>query len=63
MCASALYQIKIKRIVYGAKNPRFGGLGSMASNQNYQHKHSIEVKLNYKSTLIINLFIKFIFRL
>lgn len=43
MCASALYQIGIKQIVYGASNPRFGGLGSIASNLQYQHKNSIEV--------------------
>jgi tRNA(Arg) A34 adenosine deaminase TadA len=43
MCSSALYQLKIKRLVFGAKNPRFGGILSVASNKDYGHEHEIEV--------------------
>ena len=43
MCASALYQIKIAKLVFGAKNPRFGGIESVASNQSYGHEHEIQI--------------------
>lgn len=45
MCASALYQLRVKRLVFGAKNPRFGGIFSVASNSDYGHDHNIEVAL------------------
>ncbi|CAK5058247.1 unnamed protein product [Meloidogyne enterolobii] len=43
MCSSALYQLKIKRLLFGAKNLRFGGIESVASNQDYGHEHKIEL--------------------
>uniref|UniRef100_A0A915ELC1 CMP/dCMP-type deaminase domain-containing protein n=1 Tax=Ditylenchus dipsaci TaxID=166011 RepID=A0A915ELC1_9BILA len=43
MCASALYLLEIRKIVFGACNPRFGGLKSVASNEQYQHDHQIEL--------------------
>ncbi|KAI1727315.1 cytidine and deoxycytidylate deaminase zinc-binding region domain-containing protein [Ditylenchus destructor] len=43
MCASALYQLKIKRIIFGACNPRFGGVASVASNKVYGHAHEVEL--------------------
>jgi tRNA(Arg) A34 adenosine deaminase TadA len=48
MCASALYQIKIAKLVFGAKNPRFGGIESVASNQSYGHEHEIQVDISDK---------------
>uniref|UniRef100_A0A914M4Y2 CMP/dCMP-type deaminase domain-containing protein n=1 Tax=Meloidogyne incognita TaxID=6306 RepID=A0A914M4Y2_MELIC len=43
MCSSALYQLKIKRLLFGAKNFRFGGILSVASNKDYGHEHEIEL--------------------
>ena len=43
MCASGLYQLRIQRIVFGASNERFGGLGSVLSNDDYKHPHTIEI--------------------
>uniref|UniRef100_A0A914NFH7 CMP/dCMP-type deaminase domain-containing protein n=1 Tax=Meloidogyne incognita TaxID=6306 RepID=A0A914NFH7_MELIC len=43
MCSSALYQLKIKKLLFGAKNLRFGGISSVASNQDYGHEHEIEL--------------------
>ncbi|KAL7074433.1 hypothetical protein ACQ4LE_006830 [Meloidogyne hapla] len=43
MCSSALYQLKIKRLLFGAKNLRFGGILSVASNKDYGHEHEIEL--------------------
>ncbi|KAL3076555.1 hypothetical protein niasHS_014460 [Heterodera schachtii] len=43
MCASALYQLGIQRLVFGAKNPRFGGIYSVASNTDYGHEHQIDI--------------------
>ena len=43
MCASSLHQLEVERIVYGANNPRFGGLETVASNAQYDHKHTVKV--------------------
>jgi tRNA(Arg) A34 adenosine deaminase TadA len=51
MCASALYQLKIKKLIFGAKNPRFGGIISLAGNKEYGHDHEIEV-------IFLNIFFK-----
>lgn len=44
MCASALYQLRIKKLFFGALNPRFGGIRSVGSNKIYCHNHTIIVK-------------------
>uniref|UniRef100_A0A0M3I680 CMP/dCMP-type deaminase domain-containing protein n=1 Tax=Ascaris lumbricoides TaxID=6252 RepID=A0A0M3I680_ASCLU len=46
MCACALYYLKLKRIVYGAANERFGGLGSVANREMYSSKHLIQIDAN-----------------
>ncbi|MFH4980898.1 hypothetical protein AB6A40_007607 [Gnathostoma spinigerum] len=43
MCACALYHLKIKRIVYGAANERFGGIHSVGGREKYASDHEIEV--------------------
>ncbi|KAI6183415.1 CMP/dCMP-type deaminase domain-containing protein [Aphelenchoides bicaudatus] len=46
MCASGLYQLRLRRVVYGAPNDRFGGMGSVMSNEDYKHSHQIEILAN-----------------
>ncbi|CAD5232050.1 unnamed protein product [Bursaphelenchus xylophilus] len=46
MCSSALYQLKVKRVVFGAPNERFGGMGSVMSNEDFKHEAQIEVIRN-----------------
>lgn len=43
MCASGLYQLRLRRVVYGAPNERFGGMTSVMSNEDYKHPHQIEI--------------------
>lgn len=46
MCACALYYLRIKRIVYGAANERFGGLCSVADREKYASDHIIQIDGN-----------------
>lgn len=46
MCSSALYQLHIKRVIFGAPNDRFGGMGSVLSNEEFKHDHEIEIVKN-----------------
>lgn len=59
MCASALYQLNIHRLVYGANNPRFGGITTVASNKDYGHKHEIEIVSEVNKDKSIGLLKKF----
>lgn len=43
MCAAAMYELGIKRIVYGAENERFGGIRSIGDREKYRSKNEIEV--------------------
>lgn len=43
MCACALYHLRIRRIIYGAANERFGGLNSVGSREKYGIDHNIEI--------------------
>ncbi|MDD4001120.1 MAG: nucleoside deaminase [Bacilli bacterium] len=44
MCAGAIFQTRIKRVVYGAKEPKFGVLGSVLSLQEAEgFNHKLEV--------------------
>ncbi|TKR78318.1 hypothetical protein L596_019141 [Steinernema carpocapsae] len=43
MCGSAMYQLKIKKIVYGANNKRFGGIHSVACKEKYAAENEIEI--------------------
>lgn len=46
MCASALYHLHLKKILYGAANERFGGLLSVGTREKYGAKHFIEILPN-----------------
>lgn len=46
MCASALYHLRLKKILYGAANERFGGLVSVGSKEKYGAEHFIEIMPN-----------------
>ncbi|VDM44687.1 unnamed protein product [Toxocara canis] len=46
MCACALYYLRLKRIVYGAANERFGGLHSVADRHKYCSEHLIDIDAN-----------------
>ena len=44
MCAGAIMNSRLDRVVYGAKDPRFGFLGSVANlNEDYPTNHRFEV--------------------
>ncbi|HEY8395674.1 MAG TPA: nucleoside deaminase [Bacilli bacterium] len=44
MCAGAIFQTRIKRVVYGASEPKFGVLGSVLSLQDVKgFNHKIDV--------------------
>lgn len=43
MCSGMLYQLGVQKMIFGACNPRFGGVLSIASNQLYGHPNDIEV--------------------
>ncbi|CAB3409990.1 unnamed protein product [Caenorhabditis bovis] len=43
MCSSGMYQLGIKRMVYGAENPRFGGVRSVGCAEKYKMKDNIEI--------------------
>ncbi|KAI6213206.1 CMP/dCMP-type deaminase domain-containing protein [Aphelenchoides besseyi] len=46
MCSSGLYQLRIKKVIFGAPNDRFGGMGSVMSNADFKHPHDIEIVPN-----------------
>ena len=43
MCAGAILNSRIKRVVYGAKDPRGGALGSLVDLRSYPFFHKPEV--------------------
>lgn len=45
MCAGAIFQSRIKRVVYAASEPKFGSFGSIidVSNPNYKFNHKVEL--------------------
>ncbi|HNZ50050.1 MAG TPA: tRNA adenosine(34) deaminase TadA [Bacilli bacterium] len=44
MCTGAIFQSRLKRVVYGAKEPKFGVLGSLMDlSQETRFNHRIEV--------------------
>ena len=61
MCTGAIFQARIKRVVYGAKEPKFGALGSLINiNEIEGINHKLEVTSgineNYISSLMKNFF-------
>lgn len=47
MCAGAIFQSRIKRVVYAASEPKFGAFGSVLdlSSSEYKFNHKVELTL------------------
>uniref|UniRef100_A0A8R1EVV9 CMP/dCMP-type deaminase domain-containing protein n=1 Tax=Caenorhabditis japonica TaxID=281687 RepID=A0A8R1EVV9_CAEJA len=43
MCSSAMYQLGIRRMVYGAENPRFGGVRSVGNAEKYRMENNVQI--------------------
>lgn len=43
MCASSLLQSRIKRVVYGTSEPKFGSFGSILNLNDYKFNHHVEL--------------------
>lgn len=43
MCSGAIIQSRIKKVVFGAKDPRFGAAGSYLDVFKYKFNHEVEV--------------------
>ncbi|EGT37151.1 hypothetical protein CAEBREN_03345 [Caenorhabditis brenneri] len=43
MCSSAMYQLGIRKMVYGAENPRFGGVRSVGNAEKYRMKNNVQI--------------------
>lgn len=43
MCAGAIIQSRIKKVVYGAKDNRFGAFGSYIDVPKYKFNHEVEI--------------------
>lgn len=43
MCSSAMYQLGIRKMVYGAENPRFGGVRSVGDAGKYRMHNDVEI--------------------
>ncbi|VDN90491.1 unnamed protein product [Brugia pahangi] len=59
MCASALYHLHLKKILYGAANERFGGLLSVGTREKYGAKHFIEIMPNLNVSRAVKLLKEF----
>lgn len=44
MCAGAIINSRLDRVIFGAKDPRMGALGSVMDLNNYPLGHKVEVK-------------------
>lgn len=61
MCAGAIMQARIKRVVYGCMEPKFGSLGSIINVNDYKFNHHIEITplvLNEESSKLLKDFFK-----
>jgi tRNA(adenine34) deaminase len=63
MCAGAIYQARMKRVVYGASEPKFGALGSLINlNEIKDINHRLEitsgVEAEYISKMMKDFFMK-----
>lgn len=63
MCAGAIFQSRIKRVVFAASEPKFGSFGSVinVSNPEYKFNHKIELTkgvLEEESALLLKTFFK-----
>lgn len=56
MCAGAIIQARMKRVVYGASEPKFGALGSLINlNEIEGINHKLEIKSGLEEDYISNL--------
>lgn len=63
MCAGAIFQSRIKRVVYAASEPKFGAFGSILdlSNPEYKFNHKVELTkgiLEAEASLLLKTFFK-----
>ena len=63
MCAGAIFQARIKRVVYGVSEPKFGAFGSLINLNNIEGmNHRVEItsgiKVDYISKLMRDFFKK-----
>ena len=63
MCAGAIIQSRIKRVVYAASEPKFGSFGSIIdlSDSIYKFNHKVEITkgiLENESSLLLKTFFK-----
>ena len=63
MCAGAIFQSRIKRVVYAASEPKFGSFGSVLdlSSSEYKFNHKVELTkgvLEEESALLLKTFFK-----
>ena len=63
MCAGAIFQSRIKRVVYAASEPKFGSFGSIidVSNPIYKFNHKVELTkgiLESDASLLLKSFFK-----
>lgn len=63
MCAGAIFQSRIKKVVYAAKEPKFGAFGSILdlSNPLYKFNHKVELVsgvLEDESSTLLKTFFK-----
>jgi len=63
MCAGAIFQARMKRVVYGAREPKFGALGSLINLNDIEGiNHKLEItsgiKVDFISELMKSFFLK-----
>lgn len=63
MCAGAIFQSRIKRVVYAASEPKFGAFGSIldVSSLDYKFNHKVELTkgiLENEASLLLKTFFK-----
>lgn len=60
MCAGAIFQARIKRVVFGAYEPKFGALGSLINLNDIEGiNHKVEITAGLKSDYISKLMKEF----
>ena len=50
MCTSLIYQTRIKRVVYGTKEAKFGALGSVINLNDYNFNHKVDLTTGIKES-------------
>ena len=61
MCFGALLQARINKLIFGAKDPKFGAIGGVADLTNYKWTHKFEIEggiLEQDSKVLLQEFFK-----